>query len=348
MSTHGQEEGGPSAAWPLLALLLLIILGSVVVAASVEGLRLLHPAADLGGTWALVIRIAGGVAVLAGAAVLLGDRTDAVGAGAPGRAPGRGPVANPVRNAAMIMGLVTAIALLVAPPLTLRDLVRPRANVDRSDRDRRGGPGDDRGSTSGLSGEGGGARASSGGGIDPQVSGVSNDRQHEPLLRRMARNLPLLAILAVVLVSALMLRRHLNRRYLAWGADLPPPAEEMEAGLEASLDLVAAPGGDPRRQVTAAYHRLLASLTAAGAPRLTPEAPHEHLYRVLGPLGANPEPLHELAALYVMAAFSERAVTDRHRATAVEALRASLEGLKALRALALSDPAPLAVAEPRP
>jgi hypothetical protein len=60
------------------------------------------------------------------------------------------------------------------------------------------------------------------------------------------------------------------------------------------------------------------------------EAPYEHLHRVLAPLGIRPGPLHRLAGLYVMAQFSERPVTEEHRAAAALSLEVSLEGLREL------------------
>jgi hypothetical protein len=47
-------------------------------------------------------------------------------------------------------------------------------------------------------------------------------------------------------------------------------------------------GHDPRAGITAAYHALLATLAAAGAPREPQEAPHEHPYRAFGPPASTP------------------------------------------------------------
>ncbi|MEJ2677936.1 MAG: DUF4129 domain-containing protein, partial [Gemmatimonadota bacterium] len=58
--------------------------------------------------------------------------------------------------------------------------------------------------------------------------------------------------------------------------------------------------------------------------------PYEHLDRALGPLHVEPGPMHRLAELYVIAQFSEHPVTEAHRATAAEALEASLNGLQAV------------------
>jgi hypothetical protein len=107
--------------------------------------------------------------------------------------------------------------------------------------------------------------------------------------------------------------------------------ERAEAGLAASLE-AAADAGDPRASIIAAYSRLLEALTEAGAPRHPHEAPHEHLHRVLGPLGAHPEPVHRLAELFVVARFTDRAIAEEHRAAAIDALETSLAELRAAAA----------------
>jgi hypothetical protein len=47
-------------------------------------------------------------------------------------------------------------------------------------------------------------------------------------------------------------------------------------------------------------------------------------------MGVHPEPLHRLTGLYVIAQFSERAISDQHRMAAVRALEESLGGLRRL------------------
>jgi len=44
-------------------------------------------------------------------------------------------------------------------------------------------------------------------------------------------------------------------------------------------------------------------------------------------MGVQPEPLHQLTSLYVIAQFSQRPLFDRHRLAAVEALEVSLASL---------------------
>lgn len=101
-----------------------------------------------------------------------------------------------------------------------------------------------------------------------------------------------------------------------------------EAGLEASLAAVTA-DSSPRDAISDAYARLLAALADAGAGRRAHEAPHEHLGRVLTPLGVRSEPLHRLAELFVLARFSQRPVTGAHRDDAVDALSQALADLRA-------------------
>jgi hypothetical protein len=109
--------------------------------------------------------------------------------------------------------------------------------------------------------------------------------------------------------------------------DLRVDAQDAEAGLTASLHAVT-DTGDPRERIVAAYIRLLEALDAAGAPRLAQEAPHEHLDRVLTPLGVRPEPVHRLADLFVLARFSDHPITEQHRTDAADALRLSLASLR--------------------
>ena len=111
------------------------------------------------------------------------------------------------------------------------------------------------------------------------------------------------------------------------GEALPLDAAAAQAGLEASLDAVTA-GASPRDAISDAYARLLAALAAAGAGRRRHEAPHEHLDRVLTPLGVRSAPLHRLAELFVLARFSQHPVTTAHRDEASEALRAALADLR--------------------
>jgi hypothetical protein len=142
------------------------------------------------------------------------------------------------------------------------------------------------------------------------------------------------ALLIAVLVAALIYwRRMLGRSDDDADPEEPEPeapvtAGDAEAGLAASLD-EAQDSGDPRQRIMAAYMRLLEALAAAGAPRQLQEAPHEHLGRVLDPLGVRTGPVHDLAELFVLARFSDQPVTEEHRASAVSALESALADLRA-------------------
>lgn len=120
-------------------------------------------------------------------------------------------------------------------------------------------------------------------------------------------------------------------RALPVDVDVPVDAESAEAGLAASLAVVVE-GDDARAAIVAAYARLLEALARAGGGRRPEEAPHEHLYRVLGPLGVRPEPVHRLAELFVMARFSEHEITGEHRGTAADLLETALDELRAATA----------------
>jgi Domain of unknown function (DUF4129) len=159
-------------------------------------------------------------------------------------------------------------------------------------------------------------------------------------------------VLAAVLALAAyaMVRLVGWRRIASWWRAARPAAPDIrpgtpidvaaaEAGLEASLD-AATSGLAPRDAISDAYARLLAALDEAGAGRRPAEAPHEHLDRVLGPLGVRSAPLHELAELFVFARFSQHPVTDAHRARAVAALGEALADLRTHRASGATSAVP--------
>lgn len=136
----------------------------------------------------------------------------------------------------------------------------------------------------------------------------------------------LLVALGLITTVALLRRRATTEAPMT---TLTVETEEAEAGLLGSLAEITRDSGDVRTQITLAYRHLLAALAEIGVGREPYQAPHEYLYRVLGPLGVRAEPLHELTQLYVLAQFSEHPLTPAHRAAAVDALESSLEQLQA-------------------
>lgn len=327
MSASGRMEGRIS----LAGMVALTVVASALVAISARGLRLLPPPADLDGPWVWGIRFGGAALAAAGLTLLLGERRRWRRAGSRGP----DPVAGPLTRAATIMGLLTLAALLVRPPVRLPDPLRQGPTPTRVEPQPDNEPGTGGSPPTGMAGDRGGGGGSggggSGGGSGRQSSVVVNPQPDRSLLERLAGSLPLrfLFLMGVVALFILMLFR--MRRRVAFPDYLAVAQEDADAGLEASLAEVVGEGGDPQEQVTAAYLRLLAALADAGAPRRAEEAPYEHLRRTLGPLGVHPEPLHRLTELYVMAQFSERPVTEDHRAAAVRALEVSLEGLRQVR-----------------
>lgn len=105
------------------------------------------------------------------------------------------------------------------------------------------------------------------------------------------------------------------------------PPTVMEEGLAEVLRAMLA-DPDPRTAVIGAYARLLAALDEAGFPRRAEEAPHEHLWRSLGPLGVRRAPVHRLAELFVRARFTPHPITDEHRQAAIAALADAVSDLR--------------------
>ena len=319
---EGRHRAGRVTLERSFPLVLLVLVVGAVVTVATNGLQLLLPASDLddGGAWG--VQVAGVATAVAGLAWLLVHRKRIRTDG--GR--GTDPTGVALRTAATIMGLLTLIALLNPPP---------RSGDDTS--------GEAAFGLSGAAPTGGDGRARDLSpprlpGSDPNVIGRRRlgESASEPVAPPVDNRLlqvasevlarVLLVVMALIGLGALALRRRRRREKLP--EDIPLTPADAEAGLEASLGEVTGASLDPRRQITDAYHRLLTALAAAGALRQPQEAPHEHLYRVLGPLGVRPEPLHRLTELYVLAQFSGRPITEQHRAAAEDALEVSLADLR--------------------
>ena len=159
----------------------------------------------------------------------------------------------------------------------------------------------------------------------------------EPFPDRLARGVEgVLALLLgcfALLAFAPPLVRVAERAGVPPGLPEAPPApvaarrSSVEAGLADVLrSMLADP--DPRTAVIGAYARLLAALDEAGSPRRVEEAPHEHLWRSLGPLGVRRAPVHRLAELFVRARFTPHPITDQHRRDAVAALADAIGDLR--------------------
>lgn len=310
---------------PPLAPLLLVVAASAVIAATATGVSLLLPPASLSDGWILTVRIAGAVALAAGLAGLLVQRRHLKSSDDKRY----DPTAAALAAAATIMIVLAAVARLAPMEGAVTDTTRTLPDSVPFDE--------------GLRAETG--RRSSSGFIRGGVGGVREGRDRRMLqpievqaedgwidastMQRLRLILLLALLLAAAAVTLWMLRGRMTSGRGGLPLSRPIEPAEAEAGLEASLGEVAYEGADPRRQITAAYHRLLAALSAAGAPRLVHEAPHEHLHRTLAPLGIHPEPMHRLAELYVVAQFTEHPVEDHHRITAAEALETALASLRA-------------------
>lgn len=307
---------------------LLVVAGAcAVVAMAATGVGLLRPPASLDGGWTLAVRIAGAAAVVAGSAGLLAQRKRLVSH----KDRHYDPTAAALGAAAMIMAVLALVARFAPAERFETEPVQADstaahgvAAADESP----SGTGPPRMSSGG---DGGGLGLVPAGPDTriPQQAEVPSDARFDRSLLRPARGFVLvLILLALAVLGALVLTGRLRRRKEA-PLDAHIDAADAEAALEASLDDVAYDGGDPRLRITTAYRRLLAALSAAGAPRRPEEAPYEHLHRVLGPLGVQPGPMHRLTQLYVVAQFSHRRIMTREQAVAGEALEAALVSLRA-------------------
>jgi hypothetical protein len=308
--------------------LLLVVTVAVVVTIASNGFTLLSPRHDLAGAWTWGVRLCGVVLVAAGIYGLLAPRRHDPGE----RVAGKATTVGATRTAATIMAVVTLFALLNPPPPSDAD-VRDGVASGLPGRSPFGGSPLGEGSMESRSR--GGESQISGNALPDEIDGMEVTAQGEEgarpgLLPRVVGLLPWIFLLAMVVMIHRAMRRKVRVHELRELDVFPPVAEkDVARGLEASLAAIGEYGRDARGQITLAYHRLLSALAAAGAPREPQEAPHEHLRRALVPLGVQPEPLHRLAGLYVLAQFSERPLGERHRTAAVDALERSLEGLGA-------------------
>lgn len=336
--------------WPLAAAGLVALL----VILSTSGPNTLPATITLEGAWSWAARIVGVGLALAGLAVLRPGLLDSLPTGRlgplarllpverpdDGARPRRGPGSTvaTLRTAAVTMGVLAALALLTrpAPPREDAGPGGPAVSLGWLDVGSPGSGGAEepsrtRGGTSPLQG-----RRPTGGREPAAVPGTQTPAQASDggPLGRLGRTIGpylgpiLLIVLVVALISRLFARRAQPAVRPDFSLETPGTPRLSFAALEESLEEVAGEWGDPRDQITAAYRVLLRALAAAGAERRPEEAPHEHLFRALEPLGVRPDPLHRLAGLYVLTQFGDTAVTDAHRTQAADALRASLSMLK--------------------
>lgn len=279
-----------------------------------------------------VARGLGALAVMLGVIGLPIQRTRHRSTG--GRRPDRTVAA--VLSAATLMGLVTLIALF-APPMIVQDSSSPpRETQPQGTAASPEAPGETPPPTS----AGGGNRGfelddNPAAAIPSAPNRVAAGGPEAPAdgfdwttLQGWARMILWLLLLALAGLGVRAFRGRPERLQEEASPEPLIPAAQAEGLLEASLSDVTSTEGHPRQGITAAYRRLLAALTEAGAPRHHYEAPHEHLHRALGPLGVHADPMHQLTELYVLAQFSKREVTDKHRASAAAALQRCLENLR--------------------
>jgi hypothetical protein len=318
------------------SLLVLVVAVCAVAALGATGGGLFLPAAELSPGSFQAIRFAGAAVALAAFVALMRESRRLREAGDRGHDPTGAALA----SAATIMVVLALLAFVAAEFRS-----RSGGGEGGSSTAESGGRGGTTAPRFGLlppgSGGGGAGRGSGRGGL--RGGGDGEGRGQSGLgdggegggggsggtLMQKAGNVLTLVILFIAAVYGLrMLTARSRPRRWTVARDPPVAVSDAREGLEASLGQVAYTGSDPRRQITAAYRLLLVALAAAGAPRERQEAPYEYLFRVLGPLGVRPEPMHRLTGLYVAAQFSEHPITERHREAAAQALEASLTDLR--------------------
>lgn len=316
-----------------MAVVVLIVAACAVVAVGATGVGFLRPAAPLDDAWVRGIRIGGAAAALAGLVALLVQRRRLRADGDRGR----DVTVAALLAAATLMGLLTLVALF-APRMAVQGGSDPGALVATEGRTINPEapptvpPPPPSGTAPVTEGAGVGEdREEPDWRVRERAGGEGADREDDglrgSLLQRWGVILLLVLLSAVVVITALALWGRRGHRRQEPPPERQPPGGQPEPGPPASAGDVAYEDGDPRRSVTVAYHRLMAALAAAGAPRQPQEAPHEHLRRALGSLGGHREPMRRLTELYVVAQFSERPLTEEHGAEAVQALEASLASL---------------------
>ncbi len=295
--THSAGATAASVALPALA-------AASAVGVAATGAGLLLPGAELSDAATIGVRVGGGVLVAVGLVAL------ATRSGGPARVPGRilGWV---LFTAGVLMAGVTALTFgfsdaviseSVTSPTTTTVEPTTTTTVERST-------------------------------TTTTVPTESGDFPPDGLLVILSYLVVLGVVALLVYAVVRLLGVAATTRW--WRSEPPAPVgaagridvAAAEAGLEASLDAVTA-DRSPRDAISDAYARLLAALADAGAGRRTQEAPHEHLDRVLTPLGVRSEPLHRLAELFVLARFSQHPVTTAHRDDASAALRQALADLR--------------------
>ena len=326
-----QPQNNAAAAARAAPIVLLIVTACALVAIGSAGTGLLLPPADLNDRWLWAIRLAGAMAVAAGAAALLAQRRQLLSA-----VDRRyDPAIAALVTAASIMGVLALLSLL-APGSIRQTEAEPRSVTAERAPQAQDDVGDASGSArppSGISGGFGvgvaGGRSDGGRTARPGDGSPDSDpRLERTRLGRLAAIFILIVLAGLAMISLRMLRSGAASPRLPL-AEPPVAASDAEAGLQASLEALRLDDQDPRGGITAAYRTLLSALADAGAPRAPQEAPYEHLHRTLAPLSVDPAPMHRLAELYVVAQFSEHPVTADHRDAAAAALALALQSIRA-------------------
>ncbi len=163
--------------------------------------------------------------------------------------------------------------------------------------------------------------------VAPTTPGATPATPATPPAQAHLRWLPALAVAGLFVALVLLGAVNAARRRVQV-EDAREAAEQVAAALDDSVDdLRAEP--DPRRAIIAAYARMERALAVVGVVRRPAEAPLEYLARALEGLRASTVSVRRLTELFRIAKFSAHRLGPDHKESAIAALIAVRDELRA-------------------